>query len=96
MREASLWAAYWFFAGVLAAGLVVAFALAVALGDDCGGQVAPGKHTVELPDLDAIEGRLIRSAAIRRHWEDLALRHAGVSAVACEQMERVAMTWEVR
>lgn len=93
MREARLWAAYWFFAGVLAAGLVVAFALAVAL---CGGQVAPGKHTVELPDLDVIEGRLIRSAAIRRQWEDLALRHAGVSAVACEQMERVAMTWEVR
>lgn len=31
-----------------------------------------------------------------REWEDLALRHAGVSAVACEQMERVALTWEVR
>lgn len=54
------------------------------------------RAVIELPDLDRLEARMVHAAEITRRWEMLTERHAGVSAVACEQMAAVAMTWEVR
>lgn len=50
---------------------------------------APAAH-VALPDLDELEARMLWAEERRRAWEELARRHQGASAIACEQIADAA------
>lgn len=51
---------------------------------------------VEMPDLDALEARLVRAEAVVRHWQEMRDRHGEATEIACEQLADAAMRREVR
>lgn len=61
-----------------------------AIADAVGGQ------GVELQDLYDLEARMLWAEERRRAWEELARRHQGASAIACEQLAEAATQREVR
>lgn len=80
----------------LAAGLLAAILstlIAIAAGRHEARQ-PPG--SVEMPDLDRLEARMVQAAEITRRWEELAERSREATPVVCEQMAGVALAWEVR
>ena len=50
---------------------------------------APAAH-VDLPDLDALEARMLHAAELTRRWEYLAERHRYAAQVVCEQLADAA------
>jgi len=75
------------FALALLGGAAVWTWLLVTLARQSGH--APAAH-VDLPDLDALEARMIYAAEITRRWEYLAERHRYASQVVCEQLADAA------
>lgn len=83
--------------GLIVAAVIVGLWIALLVGLTRAAAEEPRRSVlVEMPDLDALEARLVRAEAVVRHWQEMRDRHGEVTEIACEQLADAAMRREVR